>query len=56
MQAFGVQDEDEGAASVFFPDPRVEFSAVLEGTPVLHDFVIQNKGTGTLDIQKVSGG
>ncbi len=30
-----------------------EFNSVLEGTEVMHDFIIQNKGTVPLEIQNV---
>ncbi len=53
---FGMQDEGKGSASIFSPEPGYTFNAVFEGTPVLHDFVIQNKGTGVLDVKRVSGG
>ncbi|MBW1783907.1 MAG: hypothetical protein JRL30_24600 [Deltaproteobacteria bacterium] len=53
---FGAQEKVEGSASVFFPEPGYTFTAVYAGTPVLHDFVIQNKGTGALDVKRVSGG
>jgi hypothetical protein len=35
------------------PALRYEFAPVLEGREVTHDFVIQNKGSATLEIQKV---
>jgi hypothetical protein len=30
-----------------------EFDPVVDGMEVVHDYVIQNKGTGTLEVQKV---
>ena len=33
--------------------PRYEFAPVLEGQEVTHDFVIQNRGSAALEIQKV---
>jgi hypothetical protein len=30
-----------------------EFNPVLEGTEVMHDFIIQNKGSAPLEIQNV---
>ena len=56
VMAYGVQNEVKDSPSVNFPEPRVEFDAVFDGIDVAHDFVIQNKGTATLDVQKVSGG
>lgn len=40
----------------FLPEQIFEFEPVVEGTMVIHDFIIQNKGTATLDIHKVSAG
>ncbi|CAB5163785.1 hypothetical protein D3OALGB2SA_5606 [Olavius algarvensis associated proteobacterium Delta 3] len=38
------------------PEPRFEFSTVVEGTEVTHDFVIENHGTAPLNIAKVQTG
>jgi hypothetical protein len=35
------------------PALRYEFEPVMEGREVTHDFVVQNKGSATLEIQKV---
>jgi hypothetical protein len=35
------------------PALRYEFASVMEGQEVIHDFVVQNKGSATLEIQKV---
>ncbi|MEJ2730186.1 MAG: OmpA family protein [Deltaproteobacteria bacterium] len=35
------------------PALRYEFAPVMEGREVIHDFVVQNKGSATLEIQKV---
>lgn len=35
------------------PAVRYEFAPVIEGQEVTHDFVIQNKGSAPLEIQKV---
>jgi len=51
---FGAQDEAEPAA--FFPQTLYEFSPVLDGTEVVHEFVVQNKGTSTLNIERVKTG
>jgi hypothetical protein len=48
--------EDDPAPSVFFPETRFEFSPVLEDTKVVHDFVIQNKGNETLNVNRVKTG
>jgi hypothetical protein len=48
--------EDDSTPSVFFPETRFEFSPVLEDTKVVHDFVIQNKGNATLNVDRVKTG
>ena len=35
------------------PALRYEFAPVMEGKEVMHDFVVQNKGSALLEIQKV---
>ena len=52
--AFGAQEEAK--ATAFFPETSYEFSAVLDGVKVIHEFVIQNKGTETLQIERVKTG
>jgi hypothetical protein len=48
--------EKEATASVFFPESQYEFPPVLDGTEVVHDFVIQNKGNATLTVDRVKTG
>jgi hypothetical protein len=38
------------------PEPSHTFPTVVEGAEVVHGFVIQNKGSETLEIQKVKTG
>lgn len=49
----GSQTEPFNSPSAYLPAYRYEFGSVLEGTEVLHDFVIQNKGNAPLKIIKV---
>lgn len=44
------------AASVFFPEKAFEFAPVIDGVKVLHDFAVQNKGSGPLIINDVRTG
>jgi|GEM_PF-6811391 len=37
----------------FLPATKYEFSKVLEGTVVTHNFIIKNKGSSKLEIMKV---
>ena len=54
--ATGVKNAQKALPSLFFPEPEYAFDAVFDGISILHDFVIQNRGAATLDVQKVSGG
>lgn len=40
----------------FLPEQTFEFEPVIEGAVVIHDFIIQNKGTVLLVIHRVSSG
>jgi hypothetical protein len=40
----------------FIPEQTYEFVPVVEGSLVTHDFIIQNKGTAPLVIEKVKTG
>jgi hypothetical protein len=52
--SMGTQDQPK--ASAFFPETRYEFKPVLDGAKVVHEFVIQNKGTTVLKVEKVKTG
>ena len=39
--------------AAFLPINTFNFPEVVEGTEVVHDFIILNKGAGPLNIQKV---
>lgn len=41
---------------VVIPEQTYEFVPVVEGSMVTHDFIIQNKGTALLVIEKVKTG
>jgi len=51
---FGTQDQS--TPSAVFPETSYEFSAVLDGAKVVHEFVVQNKGTAPLKVEKVKTG
>jgi len=51
---FGTQDQSSPSAA--FPETSYEFSPVLDGAKVVHEFVIQNKGTAPLKVEKVKTG
>ena len=57
VKAASEQKKDRGtSASVFFPAPAYEFASAVDGTDVVHDFVIMNKGTDLLKVEKVKTG
>jgi hypothetical protein len=49
-------DQDDAGPVVFFPQTLYEFSPVLDGAKVVHEFVVQNKGSATLNIERVKTG
>ena len=59
--SFGAGDKQAAAISnkgpsVFYPSAKYEFAPVAEGIVVRHNFIVQNKGDGTLHINKVRTG
>lgn len=40
----------------YLPQGTYEFAPVVEGTPVAHEFTIQNCGSATLEILDLSSG
>jgi len=54
--SFGAEDKTGRHASAFFPEPKYDFGRVVEGTEVLHDFVIQNKGDADLYVKRIKSG
>jgi hypothetical protein len=46
----------ENGPSIFLPVSQWEFEPVVDGSAVVHDFVIQNKGAAPLNISKVKTG
>lgn len=51
---FGTQDQS-GPTAVY-PATSYEFAPVLDGSKVVHEFVIQNKGTVPLKVERVKTG
>lgn len=46
----------EGGPSAFLVSDKFEFEPVFDGAAVIHEFVLQNKGTAPLKIEKVRTG
>ena len=51
--AFGVENAPATFPKALVPQPHYEFDAVVDGTEVIHDYIIRNKGTALLEVQKV---
>jgi len=47
---------EEGQAKAVIGKNVFEFKPVLDGAEVIHDFVIQNNGKATLEIEKIETG
>jgi hypothetical protein len=54
--AIGAEESPPASPSAFISQPEYTFEPVVDGTQVMHDYVIQNRGTKTLEIQKVKTG
>ena len=48
-----VESESQGSPSAYFAADQYEFDQVLEGAEVIHDLVVQNKGTAPLEVKGV---
>jgi|AntAceMinimDraft_16_1070373.scaffolds.fasta_scaffold340065_1 hypothetical protein len=47
---------DEGAPVAVVENGSFEFGAIYDGTDVIHDFKIQNKGDADLEIKEIKAG
>jgi hypothetical protein len=54
--SLGTENKTLNVPSVFIPKSRYEFDPVLDGTEITHDFIVQNRGTAPLTIEKVRTG
>ena len=52
----GAEKNPPDSPAAFIAQPEYTFEPVADGTQVMHDYVIQNRGTKTLEIQKVKTG
>ncbi len=56
-QTLAAQNEPQPAvAEMIVAEPLFDFGRVLEGTEVIHDFLLENRGTGDLAIDQVRTG
>jgi len=56
LPVFCYGSENPGLPNATVQDDRYEFAPVLDGTKIVHDFVIINKGNAVLEIGKVETG
>jgi hypothetical protein len=54
--ASGAEDKTDENLSYVMPETKFTFQPVVEGTEVVHDFVILNKGTDELSVLNVKTG
>ncbi|MBW2569319.1 MAG: hypothetical protein JRD93_12665 [Deltaproteobacteria bacterium] len=52
----GSEKETQKFPSIYVPSGIYEFKPVLEGDEVIHDYILQNKGTAPLKIERVKAG
>ena len=52
----GTENVTKISPLAFLPENRYEFSTILEGEVITHDFIIQNKGIAPLKIEEVKSG
>ncbi len=51
--SYSAEDTTQKLPVVFLPEGSYEFEQTLSGSKIVHDFVIQNRGTATLEIKRV---
>jgi hypothetical protein len=51
--ALAAGEENPGIPSAYIAQSQYEFESVLEGNEVMHGFVLENKGTANLIVEKV---
>ena len=56
VSTLGDSQEATNVPSAYFQETAFTFQPAVAGTDVSHTYVVQNKGTATLEIQKVHTG
>jgi hypothetical protein len=54
VSSFGAGQKDSKSPTAYFPERHYTFKQVVDGTEIIHDFILQNKGDATLKINKVT--
>ncbi len=52
----GTGDNAQGAPVIVIPEFKYEFTPVVDGAEVVHDFTVKNSGEGILAIHQVKTG
>jgi hypothetical protein len=56
LPVFCFGSDEQSLPDAALAENSYEFDPVLDGAQIIHDFVIMNKGSAVLDIQKVETG
>jgi hypothetical protein len=56
LSALGEEIETVGTPQLYMPEKSYNFQSVVSGMEVSHTYVVQNKGTATLEIMRVATG
>ena len=51
--SFGADQKNSKSPFAYFPERNYTFKQVVDGTEIMHDFILQNKGDATLKINQV---
>jgi hypothetical protein len=51
-----ISADQKAHPEIMIPNPLFTFEAVVDGTEVVHDFPVYNRGAGDLEIAKVKTG
>ncbi len=54
VSSFGADQKDDKSPSAYFPARSYTFKQIVDGTDIIYDFIMQNKGDATLNISKVT--
>ena len=56
LSALGEEIDPVGTPQLFMPQKSYNFQRVVSGMKVSHTYIVQNKGTATLEIMRVATG
>jgi hypothetical protein len=56
LASLSLAEEAVDSPAAYFPETAYTFQPVVSGTVISHAYVVQNRGTAVLEIQKVDTG